>query len=205
MARSRNPTSVRKLVIVRDDHIGDPIGAIFLEPDDGEDGILRRIAEYLGAKARILHIGLAHDRVTVEVEASPFAEESGRLASAAADLHRKGAPRNALAMFEEALALDPLNGQALYQMGLLRADLNNPRQALLDLRRAREVLGDGVELLHSLGRVCVTLERLPSAIGYLEAALELEPDNQDIRRDLIALGRKPPQGPRTLRILRRRG
>jgi len=185
----------RRLTIVRDDHIGDPIGAIFLEPDDGPAGIVRRIADYLGPKTRILATEMMHDRVRVEVQSSPFSEESSRLAAAATELWRKGAPRNALSMYQEALALDSLNGHALHQLGLLMAELKQAREALLALRRAREVLGDSVELLHSLAGVCVMLERIPSAIGYLERALELEPHNPSIRRDLIALGRKPPPPP----------
>lgn len=196
MANSEQPaTRIRRLTIVRDDHIGDPIGAIFLEPDDGPAGIVRRIADYLGPKTRILATEMMHDRVRVEVQSSPFFEESSRLAAAATELWRKGAPRNALSMYQEALALDSLNGHALHQLGLLLAELKQTREALLALRRAREVLGDSLELLQSLARVCVLMERIPSAIGYLERALEMEPHNPSIRRDLVALGRKPPPPP----------
>jgi Tfp pilus assembly protein PilF len=95
-------------------------------------------------------------------------------------------------MYQEALALDPLNGHALHQMGALLEDRKRFREAYDALRRAREVMGDSVELLHALARVSVQMERVPTAVGYLEKALELEPNNNSLRRDLVALGRKPP-------------
>jgi tetratricopeptide (TPR) repeat protein len=182
----------QRIVIMRDDHIGDPIGAIFLEPDDGEAGIFHRLRDYLGPKIKILRSDVLHDRVHLEVQGATFAEESSRLAAAAGELLRKGAPRNALMMYHEALALDPLNGNALHQMGALLEDRKRFREAYDALRRAREVLGDSVELLHALARVSVQMERVPTAVGYLEKALELEPNNNSLRRDLVALGRKPP-------------
>jgi tetratricopeptide (TPR) repeat protein len=187
------------LVIARDDHIGDPIGAIFLELDGGEDEVARRIRDYLGGKVQILKLELKHDRATVEVEASAFTEEANRLAAAAADLARKGAPRNAIAMFKQALELDPLGGQTLCDMGLALLELKRPAEALSALRRAREVLGDSVALLRSLARVCVAMERVPTAVGYLERALELEPASRAVRRELLALGHRPPPTPLALR------
>jgi len=187
------------LTIARDDHIGDPIGAIFLDLDDGEAEVARRVRDYLGPKARILKIDLKHDHALVEVEVSPFTEESNRLAAAAADLARKGAPRNAIAMFKQALELDLINGQAGYDMGLLLLDSKKPAEALAALRRAREVLGDNVMLLRALARVCVAMERVPTAVGYLERALDLEPNSRAVRRELLALGRRPPPTPFQLR------
>jgi tetratricopeptide (TPR) repeat protein len=192
------------LVIYRDDHIGDPIGAIFLGLEDGEREVTRRVREYLGGKARVLKIELGRDRATVEVEASPFIEESTRLAEAAADLNRKGAPRNAIAMFKQALELDPLAGQPLYEMGLAMLELKEPAQALGALRRAREILGDSVGLLRSLARVCVAMERVPTAVGYLERALDLDSGNRAVQRELLALGRRPPPTPLQLRGAARR-
>jgi tetratricopeptide (TPR) repeat protein len=187
------------LTIARDDHIGDPIGAIFLDLEDGDAEVARRMREYLGAKARILKIDLKHDLALVEVEASPFTEESTRLAAAATDLARKGAPRNAIAMFKQALELDPLNGQAGYDMALLLLNGKKHAEALGALRRAREIVGDNVMLLRALAKVCVAMERIPTAVGYLERALDLEPNSRAVRRELLALGRRPPPTPFQLR------
>ena len=187
------------LVIARDDHIGDPIGAIFLDLEDGEGEVARRVREYLGGKARILKIELRRDRATVEVEASIFTEESTRLAAAAADLARKGAPRNAISMFKQALELDPLDGQTLYDMGLALLELQETRRG--PGRAAPRARNPGRQrgLLRALARVCVAMERVPTAVGYLERALDLEPNNRAVRRELLALGRRPPPTPLQLR------
>src|SRR5579885_3022034 len=104
------------LTIARDDHIGDSVGAIFLDLDGGGDEVACRIRDYLGGRIHIVSLELKRDRAIVEVQASPFSDEAARLAEAAADLARKGAPRNALAMFQQALELDPLSGQTLHEM-----------------------------------------------------------------------------------------
>ena len=189
----------KTLVIARDDHIGDRIGAIFLDLDGGEAEVAERIREYLGGKIQILNVELKHDRAAVDVEMASFPDEAGRLGAAAADLARKGAPRNAIAMFNQALELDPFNGQTLSEMGLALLELKRPAEALSALRRAREVLGDDINLLRDLARVCVAMERVPTAVGYLERALELEPASRAIRRELLALGRRPPPIPLALR------
>jgi tetratricopeptide (TPR) repeat protein len=186
------------LTIARDDHIGDPIGAIFLDLDGGEQEVARRVREYLGGKIHITRLELKRDRAIVEVQASAFSDEAARLSEAAADLARKGAPRNAIAMFQQALELDPLSGPTLHEMGIALLELKRPAEALPILRRAREVLGDSVELLRTLARVCVAIERIPTAVGYLERALELEPRNRMVRRELMALGRRPPPTPMPL-------
>jgi tetratricopeptide (TPR) repeat protein len=186
------------LTIARDDHIGDPIGAIFLDLDGGEPEVARRVREYLGGKIHITRLELKRDRAIVEVQASAFSDEAARLSEAAADLARKGAPRNAIAMFQQALELDPLSGPTLHEMGIALLELKRPAEALPILRRAREVLGDSVELLRTLARVCVAIERIPTAVGYLERALELEPRNRMVRRELMALGRRPPPTPMPL-------
>ena len=66
------------------------------------------------------------------------------------------------------------------------------------------MLGDSTELLRALARLCVATERIPAAVGYLEHALELEPANRVIRRELLALGRRLPPTPLPLRGAARR-
>jgi tetratricopeptide (TPR) repeat protein len=189
--------AVRKkvLVISRDDHIGEPIGAVFLDLEGGDSEVARRVREYLGGRVHIFRIELRRDRVLVELEPSPFAEEANRLGTAASDLARKGAPRNALSMFDQALELDPLSGTAWHELGVTLLDLKKPGEALRALRRAREVLGDSADLLRSMARACVMTDRNHTAIDYLERALELEPANRAVRRDLMALGRRQLPAP----------
>jgi tetratricopeptide (TPR) repeat protein len=196
VVKMRQVASRKKvLVISRDDHIGEPIGAVFLELEGGDAEVALRVREYLGRRVQIFRIELRRDRVLVELEPSQFAEEADRLGIAASDLARKGAPRNALAMFDQALELDPLSGTTLHELGVTLLDLKKPTEALRALRRAREVLGDSAELLRSMARACVMTERNHTAIEYLERALELEPANRAVRRELLTLGRRQLPAP----------
>ncbi len=184
-------------MLLRDDHIGDAVGAIFLDPSaENADAIIARLRDYFGKKVRIINAELAADRAEVEVEVWAFADEASRLAAAAADLSRKGGRRNALVLFRQALELDPLNRDACHGLGLLLADSKNYRDALAMLRLARESGPETVDLLHALGRVCMQAERTARAISYLEKGFELDPSHFGVRRALSELGRKPKLPPR---------
>jgi tetratricopeptide (TPR) repeat protein len=180
------------MVLWRDDHIGDAVGAIFLDPSpENADAIIVRLRDYLGQRVRVINAELTAERVEVEVEVRALAEEASRLAAAAADLSRKGGRRNAMALFRQALELDPLNRDARQGLGLLLADLNRYREALAMLKLARESGPETVELLHALGRICMQTDRTTSAISYLEKGFELDPSHFGVRRALGELGLKP--------------
>jgi tetratricopeptide (TPR) repeat protein len=182
----------RRLVLLRDDHIGDAVGAIFLDPSAANaDAIITRLREYLGKMVRVISAELTTDRAEVEVEVRALTDEASRLAAAAADLSRKGGRRNALSLYRQALELDPLNRDACQGLGLLLADSKNYRDALAMLKLARESGPETVELLHALGRVCMQADRTSSAISYLEKGFELDPSHFGVRRALSELGRKP--------------
>lgn len=186
------------MVLWRDDHIGDAVGAIFLDVSpENADAIIFRLRDYLGERVRVISAELTAERAEVEVEVRALAEEANRLAAAAGDLSRKGGRRNAIALFRQALELDPLNRDARQGIGLLLADLNCCSEALAMLKLARESGPETVELLHALGRVCMQAERTASAISYLEKGFELDPSHFGVRRALGELGRKPklPQRP----------
>jgi tetratricopeptide (TPR) repeat protein len=187
------------MVLLRDDHIGDAVGGIFLDPSaENTDAIISRLRNYFGKRVRILNAQLSSARVEVEVEVRALAEEANRLAGAADDLARKGARRNAIALYRQALELDPLNRDARLGAGLLLAELNSYGEALAMLRLARESGPETVDLLHALGRVCMQAERMTSAIAYLEKGFELDPSHFGVRRALAELGRKPKATPRPL-------
>jgi tetratricopeptide (TPR) repeat protein len=187
----------QRIRLLRDDHLGDSLGAIFLDASpEKHDAIIERLREYLGVRVRILKAEIATDCIEVEAEVRALPEESRRLAAAADDLRRKGAPRNAAALFHEALELDPLGREASLGLGLLLAGMERFDEALVMLKRAREAGPDDVELLYALGSVCLRLERTASAISYLERAFELHPRHFGVRRALIELGRRPQVPPR---------
>src|SRR5579863_501978 len=190
----------RRIVIRRDDHIGDALGMMFLDPSaENEDSILERLCDYLGRRLRVVKAELTAERAEVEVELQALGDEASRLAATAHDLRQKGARRNALALFREALELDPLSREAAMGLGLMLADAEQYGDAFKMLKRARESGPDEPGLLYEMGRLCTKLERTASAIGYLERAFELDPSHFGARRALTELGRKPkpPQRSRT--------
>jgi tetratricopeptide (TPR) repeat protein len=189
-ARARGSTA--RIVIRREDHIGDSLGFIFLEDVGGnQDAIIDRLRDYLGPRLRILKAEIGAERIEIEIGGRRFAEEAARMAEAAEGLRRKGASRNATAHFKEALALDPLNVMALRGLGALLAAREDYSGAFGMLCRAREAGGDSAQVLHELGRVTAGMGRIATAVVYLERACELAPDDLAIRRTLADLGRKP--------------
>ncbi len=187
----------RRITIMRDDHIGDLLGAIFLDVSARhEDSIMARLSEYLGKRVRIVKAEITNDRAEVEVEIKAWEEEGDRLAAHATDLKQKGARRNAQSLFREALELDPLNVAAASGLGALLAEQEKYDEALAMLKLACEAGPPSAATLLALGRICIKTERTASAITYLERAFEIEPSNFGVRRALTELGRKPKPGGR---------
>jgi len=187
---------VRTLVLRREDHIGDALGLAFLEaPESAGEAILARVRAYLGAKLRILKAEISRDRIEVEVESRGWPEEAARLAAAARDLSEKGARRNAESMFREAIAIDPLNPDAMAGLGLAMAARERDLEALETLRRAREFGANLAEVLIAMAQCASRLDRRTAALGYLAQALEIDPKNFAARRTMKALGRNPQPAP----------
>lgn len=182
----------RSIVIRRIDHVGGPVGLAFLEsPETNGDAVLARIREYLGDKLKLVKAEVSHDEITVEVESRGWSEEGARMAAAARDLYQKGAKRGALAMYRDALELDPLNAEAILRLGFALAEQKKFAEAFAALKRAREFGAEGVELLIAMGRCAAGLERGATAAAYYEEALKIEPRNFIARRATRALGGKP--------------
>ncbi|MDO8431055.1 MAG: hypothetical protein Q7S58_01450 [Candidatus Binatus sp.] len=178
----------RSIVIRREDHIGDPVGLVFLDsPETDGDAVMERLGKYLGAKLKVIKAEVSRDEITVEIEARGWKEEGARMAAAARDLHLKGGRRAALSMYLDALDLDPMNADALRGMGLALAEQEKFGDALTTLKKAREFGADTAEMLLTMGKSAARLERKASAIGYYEQVLKIEPRNFVARRALHAL------------------
>jgi tetratricopeptide (TPR) repeat protein len=191
-SRTATTRARRSLVIRRVDHVGDPVGLAFLEsPETNGDAVLERIREYLGDKLKLVKAEVSHDEITVEVESRGWSDEAARMASAARDLYAKGGKRGALAMYRDALDLDPLNAEATVRLGFALAEQEKFAEAMAALKRAREFGAEGVALLIAMGQCAAALERGATAVAYYEEALKLEPRNFVARRALRALGHKP--------------
>jgi len=196
----------QKIILRREDHIGEALGIAFLEMAGGDnDAMLARVGEYLGPKAKILRADISRDLIEVQIESRGWHDEAQRLAVAAAELYQKGAKRNATAMFREALELDPFNAQVLRQVGMALLGDKQYSDALANLRRAREAGDESVELLLAMARCASELARKSTMVVYLKRVLEIDPKNFSARRALRTLERKerapasPAVPPRTLR------
>jgi tetratricopeptide (TPR) repeat protein len=189
----------RTLVIRRDDHIGDAIGLAFLEaPETAAETIIERLREYLGPRVKILKAEISRGQIEVEVESRGWSEEAARMAAAARDLFLKGGRRNALAMFQDAVALDPMCAEAMAAHGMSLVENEADAEGLETLKRARELGSGGAEVLLAMARAAARMDRRGAAIGYLEAVLEVEPKNFAARRAMKAMGRSPrPAAQRT--------
>jgi len=182
----------KSITILRDDHIGEPLGGIFLDSSpEKEQWTMDLLADYLGPRVSIRKVELHEDRAEIEVDVHAFCGEAEQLAETARDLHKKGARRAASAFFNEALELDPLNHSAASGLGQLLIEQERYAEALKMLKRAREAGPENVEVLFGLGQASLKQERTASAIVYLENVCALAPDHFGARRSLAALGRKP--------------
>jgi tetratricopeptide (TPR) repeat protein len=182
----------KRITIMRDDHIGDLLGAIFLDVSAQHvDAIMARLTEYLGQRVRIVQAEITSDRAEVEVEVKAWEEEANRLAATAKDLNQKGARRNAQSLYRESLELDPLNVAAAAGLGMLLADIEQYTEAMAVLKFACEAGSPNATVLLALAQVCIKTDRTASAIAYLERAYEVDPSNFGVRRALTELGRKP--------------
>jgi tetratricopeptide (TPR) repeat protein len=174
----------------RDDHIGDPVGAIFLgQVDDAQ----KRLADYFGDKVSVARLEIVQNQAHIDLDCFRFVDESNQLVTAAKDVRAKGLTRNAESLFREALALDPLNSEALLGLGSLLADRRDYAGALATLKRAREAAGDRPDILQALAGVSLKLDHPGVSIGYMKRAAELAPNDPAIRRALAALEPKVPE------------
>ncbi len=181
----------KTLVIWRDDHLADPLGALFLTaPEHLEEAIVEKLKHYLGFRVKLIRVTISGSGIEAEVESQGLHEESQRLVEAARGLRLKGMNRSAIATLKDALELDPLNGAAYRELGAALAPMGKGREAIAALVRARECLGDTAQLLIEIANACLAEERTSAAIAYLERAHEVEPRNFLARRALSALGRK---------------
>jgi tetratricopeptide (TPR) repeat protein len=182
----------RRITILRDDHVGETLGAIFLDPaPEKAEWTIALLRGYLGPRVRIRKVELQGDRAEIELEAHVFSAEANSLAAVAHDLHRVGAHRAALELWRETLKLDPLNGAAAKGAGLVLLEKGSFAEALAMLKRAREFGFEDADVLFGLGRASLRQERVASAMAYFERACAIAPNHFAARRALAEFGRKP--------------
>jgi hypothetical protein len=110
----------------------------------------------------------------------------------AATAQRDGQGEKARAIYNQVLASDPDNGDALHLMGLLELDGGHPGKAEPHLRKAFENFPDVPAFRSSFGRVLHDLGHIAEGIGHAAAALAAAPDNVGIREVANRLLRVEP-------------
>jgi tetratricopeptide (TPR) repeat protein len=181
------------IVIRSEDHLGDPLGVIFmLEPEQLGETVVEKLRAYLGEQTEIVKAVVSRDKIEIEVECAAFRDESDQLVESARGLQKNHLHRSAEATLAEALKLDPLNPHALMALAEILQESEKLSEATAVLLRAREAApGDTAPVLAMLGACCLKVGRTASAIRYFESALVIDPRHFSARRALLGLGRRP--------------
>jgi tetratricopeptide (TPR) repeat protein len=166
------------LVIRRDDHKRDALGAIFLGAVKEDHAVFDLVSQYLGPPVKVLAVEVRTDLLRVEIEATTFVEESRNLVEIARDLVEKGRLRAAGEMYAEALRLDPLNPEALKADARLRFAQGDVAGAENRWTLGGELDGFDAETLRGLATVALEQGRRPTAMRYLEEALSADPEDR---------------------------
>jgi tetratricopeptide (TPR) repeat protein len=178
------------LILRRDDHKRDALGAIFLGAIDDRDEILAYVARYLGPAFQVRGVEPDGPALRVTVECSRFQAESQNLLRMARSFADRGRPRAAADTFGEALKLDPLNAEALKGLAAIHAAAGEHENAEEKWIRAGEIRGYDGEILRGLATVALRLNRTGSAMQYLEDALVVNPSDDDAKAILQDLKRQ---------------
>lgn len=95
----------------------------------------------------------------------------------AQDLHEKGDLAAAIALYENALKIEPAFPEAVYQRGIAQLALGKRAEAEISFRRALELRTDWVVAMTSLGSLLVDRGDTAEAQKLLNKVLETEPNN----------------------------
>jgi tetratricopeptide (TPR) repeat protein len=99
--------------------------------------------------------------------------------SAALVHHQRGELSQAAVLYQQILAADPNNGEALHLLGVVCLQRGQPRQAIEWMERAAALDSPSSTLLANLGEAYRTLGQLDRAADCFQQALRLKPDNAE--------------------------
>jgi len=81
--------------------------------------------------------------------------------------------------FENELAIDPRNAQALAYLGDIEMKRNDPEKALASLRKATELRGDLRIAYVDMGAILAEQKQYPDAVTSLQRAVKMDPSQPD--------------------------
>ena len=178
------------LVLRRDDHKHDSLGAVFLGAVSDAREVRLYVERYLGPAFAVRKIDHEGPALRVAVECSRFPTESQNLTRIARSLVNSGRNRSAAASFREALKLDPMNTEALKGHAALCALAGELSEAQDHWIRAGEIRGYDGEILRGLAIIALRADRHGSAIQYLQDALVVNPNDDEAKQMLEELRRQ---------------
>jgi Flp pilus assembly protein TadD len=97
--------------------------------------------------------------------------------------------QNAVRQFEEAVKLDPHHARAWYNLGLAHSTLGESSRAITALLEAEQADPRDARIPYARATIHARLRQTAEARTALQRALALQPDYQDARQLLQALGR----------------
>jgi tetratricopeptide (TPR) repeat protein len=178
------------LILRRDDHKRDALGAVFLGAVSEPGEIRRYVERYLGPAFQVRAIEADGPALRVRVECARFEVEGQNLTRIARSLAERGRLRAAADTFDEALKLDPLSAEALKGRAALHATAGELVEAEEKWVRAGEIGGYDDDMLRALAALALRGGRGPSAMQYLEEALLANPQDGESRALLADLRRQ---------------
>jgi tetratricopeptide (TPR) repeat protein len=178
------------LILRRDDHKHDSLGAVFLGAVSEASEVRQYVERYLGPAFLVRKVDHEGPALRVAVECSRFPTESLNLTRIARSLVNHGRNRAAVASFREALKLDPMNTEALKGQAALCALAGDLSEAQDHWIRAGEIRGYDGEILRGLAVIALRTDRHGSAIQYLQDALLVNPNDDEAKGMLEELRRQ---------------
>ncbi len=129
--------------------------------------------------------GSGHDKPpSMEAFGGQAPEDAPEKLKRAVEFHQAGRFRKAEALYQEVLADDPKNGQALQFFGALCYALGEWDRAAKHISEALKIIGPHPGLLSNLGLAWHQLQRYDRAVVCFARALQLAPDFLDARYNL---------------------
>ena len=150
------------LILRRDDHKRDALGAVFLGAVTDEREILLYVERYLGLAFLVRSVEMEGTALRVTVECARFQMESHNLTRIAKSLAERGRQQAAAESFAEALKLDPLNAEAWKGQAALHAlagELIDAFGARVPAAKAQTARGNARPPIRRPMLVGATLER----------------------------------------------
>jgi len=178
------------LILRRDDHKRDAIGAVFLGAVTDEAAIRGLVERYLGPVFQVREVAAEGTALRAVVECSRFQVESQNLSRIARSAADRGQQRAAGNSFNEALKLDPLNTEALKGHATILLHTGELQEAEEKWIRAGEIHGYDGEILRGLASVALRADRRATAMQYLEEALLVNPEDAEAHALLDELYRQ---------------